>query len=1319
MLLTISTTHSPATDLGFLLHKHPDRFQSIDLAIGKAHIFYPESSDARTTAALLLDIDPIDMVKGKRKYNRKGFSLGQYVNDRPYVASSFLSVALSKAFSTAMNGKCSKKPELVDVKMPFEIKIAVLAAPKGGGSLIRILFEPLGYQVKLERHRLDDTFEHWGESNYFTVHLSHTIALKELLSHLYVLIPALDNHKHYYVSDDEIRKLLEKGKGWLDDHPEKEQIIQRYLIQLNSLSEEALNRLNEGEDSEASDEEPEGAIQKKVQSLHQQRLSLVLEQLKKSGAESVIDLGSGEGKLLRMLLKEKQFSRITGMDVSFSELSKAKAKLYYEEMAPKQKERIQLFQGALTYKDKRLEGFDAAAIVEVIEHLDEARLQSFERVVFEFAKLKTVIVTTPNSEYNALFKDLETDAKRHSDHRFEWTRKEFETWATRVSEINNYKVDFLPIGPVEEKVGVLHKWQYFIMELKVPELSLVMLIGVSGSGKSTFARKHFRENEVVSSDECRAIVANDENDLSATDDAFDLLHYILKKRLRNGLLTVIDATNVQPESRKGLVQLAREHHTLPVAIVLDLPQRVCEDRNKLRSDRNFGSHVIKKQKQQLKRSNRNLKREGFRQIYTLSSPEAVEQVTGVVREKLYNDKKELSGPFDIIGDIHGCYEETVDLLEKLGYQISQSADGRSDFGIEVSHPEGRKVIFLGDLVDRGPDSPAVLKLVMSMVRNGIAWCVPGNHDTKLQKKLSGKKVSVKHGLEETLKQLEKESEAFISDVKEFLYSLISHYVFDSGKLVVAHAGIKEEMQGRGSGAVRDFCLYGETTGETDEFGLPVRYNWASEYRGKAKVVYGHTPVPDAHWLNNTINIDNGCVFGGKLTALRYPEGELVSVSAQEIYCDPIRPLEEKKKQELTPQQEDDDLLNIEDVLGKRIVNTRLRNNISILEENSIAALEVMSRFAVNPKWLIYLPPTMSPSETSELPNYLEHPHEAINYYKKRGVDGIICEEKHMGSRVVVVVCKDEKVAQKRFGVINEGIGTCYTRTGRNFFTEPEMEREFLQKVKKTLTASGFWEKHDTDWVCLDSELMPWSAKAQSLLKEQYAAVGSAAQHSLFEVTDVLQQAIGRGIEEAQGPLDKFSYKEAAISKFTDAYRNYCWEVNSVEDYKLAPFHILATEGAVHIDKDHKWHMETIREICREDTSLFKLTSYKIVETGDEESVKSAISWWEELTKNGGEGMVVKPLDFIAYGKEGLIQPAVKCRGSEYLRIIYGAEYDMPENMVRLKNRNLSKKRSLALRELALGVEGLERFVKKEPLRRIHESVFGVLALESEEVDPRL
>lgn len=858
------------------------------------------------------------------------------------------------------------------------------------------------------------------------------------------------------------------------------------------------------------------------------------------------------------------------------------------------------------------------------------------------------------------------------------------------------------------------------MEINIPELSLVLLVGASGAGKSTFAKKHFLSTEIVSSDACRGMVSNDENNLDATNDAFDLLFYIIGKRLKNGLLTVVDATNVQSESRKKLIRLAREYHTLPVAIVLDLPQEVSEMRNEVREDRNFGKHVIRLQKQQLRKSLRNLKREGFRRVFILKSEEEVNAVTGIVRDKLYNNKQEEKGPFDIIGDVHGCFNELYQLLTKLGYQITELEDQeKPNYGYQVVAPDKRKVVFVGDLVDRGPNSPGVLKLVMSMVHNGVAFCVPGNHDMKLRKWLEGKKVSINHGLEQTIEQLAQETDLFKMELKEFLYGLISHYVFDGGKLVVAHAGITEEMQGRGSGAVRAFCLYGETTGEIDEFGLPVRYNWASEYRGKAKVVYGHTPIPKAEWLNRTIDIDTGCVFGGSLTALRYPEEELVSVTAEKVYCEPVKPLESDLNKVLSNQQEYDDLLNIEDVTGKRILQTRLRNNITIKEENSIAALEVMSRFALNPKWLIYLPPTMSPCGTSELEGFLEHPLQAINYYKKRGVEQVICEEKHMGSRTIIVIGKDEEVAIERFGIKGDGFGKCYTRTGRNFFKNPELELQFLEKVREGLNQADFWEKFETDWVCLDCELMPWSAKAQALLKEQYAAVGSAARNSLPDVITALSTTKARGVDDLDVFLEKYQYRKNAIDQYIKAYQHYCWQVESVEDYRLAPFHILATEGAVHVDKTHKWHMQHIYEIVEASKSVYFKTPYKIIETRNSESVQSAVDWWMELTNKGGEGMVVKPLDFIAYQKLEVLQPAVKCRGSEYLRIIYGPEYDHPQNMPRLKKRGLSRKRSLAIREFALGLEALERFVRREPLRRVHECVFGVLALESEEVDPRL
>ena len=661
------------------------------------------------------------------------------------------------------------------------------------------------------------------------------------------------------------------------------------------------------------------------------------------------------------------------------------------------------------------------------------------------------------------------------------------------------------------------------MQINIPKTSLVLLVGVSGSGKSSFAQKHFEKYEIVSSDICRGIVSNDENNQSATNDAFEVFNFILSKRLQNGLLTVADATNIQQEARKKLLNIARSFHVLPVAIVFDLPQELCEKRNEERTDRKISSRVLRHQIQNLKHSLKNLKKEGFKKLYILRSEEEVNSVTEIIREKLYNDKTDMHGPFDIIGDVHGCYDELVELLQKLNYKIDSVNDDGKNYGFNVSHPENRTAVFLGDLVDRGPASPQVLKLVMSMVRNGSALCVPGNHDMKLHKKLNGKAVQEKHGLAETLQQLENESEEFKNDVKEFLYGLISHYVLDSGKLVVAHAGLKEEMQGRGSGAVRSFCLYGETTGETDEFGLPVRYNWASEYRGKAKVVYGHTPVPSPQWLNNTIDIDTGCVFGGALTALRYPEEEFVSVKAKKVYSEPVRPIEPKVSFSL--QHENDDLLDIEDVTGRRIIQTRLKNNILIREEQSIAALEAVSRFAVNPKWLIYLPPTMSPSETSGLENFLEHPIEAIDYYKSRGVKKIILEEKHMGSRAVLVICKDTQTAEKRFGIEDEGFGICYTRTGRNFFNDSIIEKEFLTKVQKALTLSNFWEKQSTDWVCLDAELMPWSVKAQSLIHDQYAATGSSAINALSEAGKILNLTKLRGIKGAENLSNIFTQKK--------------------------------------------------------------------------------------------------------------------------------------------------------------------------------------------------
>jgi protein phosphatase len=858
------------------------------------------------------------------------------------------------------------------------------------------------------------------------------------------------------------------------------------------------------------------------------------------------------------------------------------------------------------------------------------------------------------------------------------------------------------------------------MKITIPELSLIVLIGASGSGKSTFARNHFQPFEVLSSDFCRGLVSNEENSQSATKDAFEVLHFIADKRLAAGKLTVIDATNVQTEDRKPLLQMARQYHCFAIAIVLDLPEELCHERNQLRSDRQFGPHVVRRHTHMLRRSLRGLEKEGFRYVYTLNSLEAITAVE-IERQPLWNNLKHEHGPFDIIGDIHGCCDELEILLQQLGYQISSSPPASPWDSPIYSHPEGRKVVFLGDLVDRGTRILDTVKLVRNMVDAGTALCVPGNHENKLLRKLRGKNVRVNHGLEQTLAEIEalpdEVREPFSKELQKFLDSLISHYLLDDGRLVVAHAGMKQEMQGRGSGAVREFALYGESTGEIDEFGLPVRYNWAGEYRGESMVVYGHTPVPEAEWLNNTIDIDTGCVFGGKLTALRYPEKELVSVPAARVYCEPVKPLVQNTTTR-TSQQQLDDVLYIEDVVGKRLINTRLKSNITIREENAIAALEVMSRFAANPKWLIYLPPTMSPVETSLLPGFLEHPTQAFTYYQNPGITQVICEEKHMGSRAIVIICRDIEAAEKRFGVVNEGIGICYTRTGRRFFDDSALETEFLARVNLALSQSGFWSEFQTDWVCLDCELMPWSAKAQGLLRQQYAPVGVSSGVALNDAVSSLQQASDRGVDISI-QLSHYQQRADMAHQYVSAYRQYCWTVTDISGLKLAPFHILATEGAVHTNKDHRWHMEQIAKICQKDPALLLATAYKVIDLTDPSSQAEGVYWWEKLTKIGGEGMVVKPMDFIVQGSRGIVQPAVKCRGQEYLRIIYGPEYSAPENLQRLRQRGLSHKRSLAMREFALGVEALERFVAHSPLRRVHECVFGILALESEPVDPRL
>ncbi|MFI2375433.1 polynucleotide kinase-phosphatase [Streptomyces sp. NPDC018964] len=841
-----------------------------------------------------------------------------------------------------------------------------------------------------------------------------------------------------------------------------------------------------------------------------------------------------------------------------------------------------------------------------------------------------------------------------------------------------------------------------VRTLPVTDLSLVVLVGASGSGKSTFARRHFKPTEVISSDFCRGLVADDENDQSASRDAFDVLHYIAGKRLAAGRRTVVDATNVQQDARRQLIELARAHDVLPIAIVLDVPEQVCAERNATRTDRaDMPRRVIQRHTRELRRSLRHLEREGFRKVHVLRGAEEVDHAT-VVTEKRFNDLTHLTGPFDIIGDVHGCAAELEALLGKLGY-----AGG--------VHPEGRTAVFVGDLVDRGPDSPAVLRRVMAMVKAGGALCVPGNHENKFGRYLKGRKVQHTHGLAETIEQMDAESEEFRAEVREFIDGLVSHYVLDGGRLVVCHAGLPEKYHGRTSGRVRSHALYGDTTGETDEFGLPVRYPWAEDYRGRAAVVYGHTPVPEATWLNNTICLDTGAVFGGKLTALRWPERELVDVPAERVWYEPARPLRTE-----APGGHEGRPLDLADVHGRRFVETRHHGRISIREENAAAALEVMSRFAIDPRLLPYLPPTMAPTATSHLDGYLEHPAEAFAQYERDGVARVVCEEKHMGSRAVALVCRDADVAARRFGTTGGETGSLYTRTGRPFFDDASVTEEILGRLRTAATEAGLWAELGTDWLLLDAELMPWSLKASGLLRSQYAAVGAASGAVFPGALAALEGAAARGVDVGD-LLDRQRERAGSAAAFTDAYRRYCWTTDGLDGVRLAPFQILAVQGRSLAALPHDEQLALIDRLVEHDTTgLLRTTRRLYVDTADPESVRAGVDWWLEMTGRGGEGMVVKPVGALVHDEKGRpVQPGIKCRGREYLRIIYGPEYTSPENLARLRNRFLNHKRSLALREYALGLEALDRLAEGEPLWRVHEPVFAVLALESEPVDPRL
>ncbi|MFD4929486.1 polynucleotide kinase-phosphatase [Peribacillus butanolivorans] len=863
------------------------------------------------------------------------------------------------------------------------------------------------------------------------------------------------------------------------------------------------------------------------------------------------------------------------------------------------------------------------------------------------------------------------------------------------------------------------------MQIVLPHAGIVLLIGPSNSGKSTWLKSMIEKeeilpSEVVSSDAFRVLVSDiefidwrgrpkDEADnlmdeyQSISGEAFSMMDSVIEARCRLNKLTFIDATNLHPDDRKRYISLAQKNNVPILSIVLDIPEEDLLVRDEQR-EHPRGKRRIKQQYQTFKREKRVLKKEGYSSLYTLKGTEDIQ----VIR-RTNPIEKDIQNGIDIIGDIHGCYKEMILVLEKLGYQ-------KNEEGLYL-HPEGRKFVSIGDVMSRGPESLKTMLFFYEHVQKDVAYMIDSNHGWKIARWLDGRDVTLNHGdekVEEEFKAYEEEygsekAEETKQALKEFLLQAPSHYVFtknDVQTLVCVHAGIKDAFIGKQSEAVRDFCRYGDTNG-FDEKGKPVRKDWYISHKKSSLIVWGHDPKPQPLLINNTINIDQGVVFGGALTAFRYPEGEFISVQASQDFSGADdNPLREWEKNRLNPP-------NIGKFINGYSVLTEKMGEIKIHQDIVKPAIDTVSHFTIPIEQLIYIPPTMSPTPSpSALENYLEHPKEAIDYYRSHGIQTMIAEKKHMGSRAILFLFKDTEAAKKHTGF--ESLGVIYTRTGRRFF-DVATEEELVLKINQDLHESGYFEKYDTDYVLLDAEIMPWNLKAKELISSQYAHVSENAILDRTMLKEKIAEAARENME-LKGWLEEYEQKLENAYTFKEVFQKYCWEIEDINSIQIAPFHVLAHSNETFFDQPHTWHMEMNREFAIR-SSLFVETEYKLITS--EASEEEVIKWWQDITSEGHEGIVIKPEFYISRNKGKLLQPAIKVRGRKYLNIIYGMDYLLPKNLERLKSRNTGKKQKLALREFSLGIEGIQRYVKGESIERVHECVLGTLAMESDPVDPRL
>ncbi|MBY3433541.1 polynucleotide kinase-phosphatase [Rhizobium laguerreae] len=844
-------------------------------------------------------------------------------------------------------------------------------------------------------------------------------------------------------------------------------------------------------------------------------------------------------------------------------------------------------------------------------------------------------------------------------------------------------------------------------EITLNELGLVLLVGATGAGKTSLAERLFTPYESVSLDACRALVSGDAEDHSATRDASDVAERIVEARLRRRLLTVVDATNVRHEDRQRWIAVAEKTHSIVTAIVLDPGISFCHKHARKREGTRYSPRTIEQHHALLARDKRKLgKAFGIRSAFWLSSPEEIESAT-VVRRRSFNDLRDVCGPFDVIGDIHGMTDELEALLTKLGWGFVWTGEGE-ERAVTLRHPDDRKLVFVGDAVDRGPRSLDALRIMRSAVESGVGYAVASNHDARVSRWLRGHAVSEGGGIETTQAEFDGLSEKFRVSMGEFIDALPAHYVFDGGNLVVAHAGLEETMILGASKAMREFAVYGPKT-PPDSEGKSERVDWAKDYRGKASIVYGHVACDEAVWFGNTICIDTAAVYGRELTALRWPEKELVAVAASRAYAELDKPLLSRKDNRGFLE------LSHADVTGKKYIETSLARRITVEADQMGAAMETLSRFTIDPRLLVYLPPTMSPVESSTIAGFLEHPQQAFDYYRAAGQENVVVETKHMGSRAHILVCRDPAAARARFHTDDDHIGHIWTRSGNSFFKD-ENRRAVLERI--ALSAGPLFDDLKTDWLLLDAEIMPWNTKAASLIRDQYAPTGKAAQIGTGLVAEALSRFSQREVTDVDDLLSRFHDRHGNAEAFDKVWRGYSWETPTIDDLRIAPFHVLASEGRVHSHERHSTHMRWIDMIVGKDAIMAK-TDFAEVSLSDPKAMEAVIDKWLHDTRRGAEGIVVKPHSFTVVQGRDMIQPALKVRGLDYLRIIYGVDYSLEENLVRLRDRATRSKRARAIKEHALGVEALDRLVRGEPLRRVHECVAAIIGLESDPSDPRL